>query len=248
MEVQRIHVLNVPVDICPVSALEEVILGLLQKEGPKQIVFLSLNDLLKARKNGEFRETIKKADLVLPISRSILRGATMLKLKTPILHNTFETVLCILTILETHYKSLYLFGGRKKTLGEAFKNVRTTYPSLQIVGRFVGYHAKAIENDIITAIRKTSASVVLFGDGIPDKLCWMHKRRSNFNAGIFIYYPEAIGIFSKTKKRTSNESRFGFLLKFFKNPFNIFLLFPYVQYNLLLVFDKFFVDHTQTTT
>ena len=242
MEVQRIHLLNVPVDICPVGALEEVILGLLQKKCPTQIVFLSLKDLLRARKNGEFREAIKKADLVLPISPAILRGASMLKLQMPVKYTTFETVLSILTILETHYKSLYLFGGRKKTLNEAFKNVHTTYPALQIVGRFVGYHTKGIESDIITAIRKASASVVLLGDGGPDKLCWRHRRRSNFNTGIFIYYPDAIGIFSKTKKHAPPESSSSFLIRLLKNPFNIFLSLPHIQYNLLLLFEKFSAD------
>ena len=56
MGIERITMLGVPVDICTPDKLEEEILELLVKPGTKQIVFLSIWDLLKARHKGDFAD------------------------------------------------------------------------------------------------------------------------------------------------------------------------------------------------
>ncbi len=56
MAVERIHLLKIPVDILPPEDMEHEILALLEKPGTKQIVFLSVWDLLKARKNQKLNE------------------------------------------------------------------------------------------------------------------------------------------------------------------------------------------------
>ena len=142
MEIERITLLGVPVDICRPAEFEEAIVSLMNKEGPKQIVFLSIWDLLKARGKSEFAKAVQQADLVLPTSKSIISGAKFLKLTVPTRWNPFETLINIMTLLENHYKSVYLLGGHKKTLLAAERNVHMTFKSLQIVGRYVGYYPK----------------------------------------------------------------------------------------------------------
>ena len=152
MAVKRINVLNVPVDICSASDMEGQIMEMLAKPGTKQIVFLTIWDLLKARRRNDYAECVRNADLVLPISKSILRGAKFLKKDIPLKHNPFNTLISIMSILETHLKSIYLLGGRKKTVMAATKNVMNTFKTLQVVGRYVGYYPKNVEDDIIQAI------------------------------------------------------------------------------------------------
>ena len=116
MSIQRINLIGVPVDICTPDNLENELLEILAKPGTKQIVFLSIWDLLKARHKGDFADSIKNADLILPISKSILKGAKFLKKDVPYRYNPFDAVIQILSILESHFKSLYLLGSTKKTL------------------------------------------------------------------------------------------------------------------------------------
>ncbi|MBR7065054.1 MAG: WecB/TagA/CpsF family glycosyltransferase, partial [Treponema sp.] len=142
MAIQRIHVVGVPVDICRLENIEQEILELLLKPGTKQIIFLSIWDLLKARRNAEFAECVGNADLILPISKSIIRGAKFLKKSIPVRYNPFSAVIEVLTVLDQHYKSFYLFGARKQTLQKAESNVKATFPNLHIVGRFPGYCSK----------------------------------------------------------------------------------------------------------
>ena len=93
MEVQRIKVLDIPVDLVEEQNLEEVILDLIAKPGTKQIVFLSVWDLLRARRKKDYYQCIQNADLILPISKSILKGARFLKTQVPVRYNPFTAII-----------------------------------------------------------------------------------------------------------------------------------------------------------
>ena len=247
MAIERISVIGVPVDICTPDKLEDQILELLLKPGTKQIIFLSIWDLLKARKRkGDFSECIKNADLILPISKSILKGAKFLKKNVPQRYNPFRAVIQILSIMDSHYKSLYMLGSHKKTLLTAERNVRKTFPNLKIVGRFVGYFPKTIEADVVNSIFKAQPSLVLIGDGMKEKICWAYRRRNSFSSSIFLYYKDVFGIFSERVNRISDktfEKGREFLSELTHNPFKIFLLFPYLWYILVLVWYRLFKRH-----
>ena len=78
--IERIQILGVNVDVCKPEELENAVLEILASPGTKQIVFLSIWDLLKARKKKtDFAQCINSADLILPVSKSIISGAKFLK-------------------------------------------------------------------------------------------------------------------------------------------------------------------------
>lgn len=243
MAVQRIQILGVPVDVCSKQDLEGKVLQLLEKNEPSQICFVTIWDLLRARRKNEYAEMIKNADLILPISKSIVSGAKFLNKLTPIRHNPFDIFIAILSVLETRYKSFYIFGGRKRALSTAEKNIRATFRGLQIVGRCVGYYQKVDEENIIQAISKASPSLVLVSEGIKKKDCWSFSHKDRFSTGIFLYYHDAVGILSKRIKRVNpktfenGKEIWGELLR---NPLKLFLLFPFLWYIILLAWTKIF--------
>ncbi len=243
MSVQRIEILGVPVDVCPKTDLEQKILSLLEKQGPSQIVFLSIWDLLKAKRNAEYAESLQKADLILPISKSILKGAKSLKKTIPVRYNPFEASISILTTLENRYKSLYLFGARKKALIAAERNVQKTFRGLRIVGRYVGYYKKEAEPGILQAIQKSSPSLVLQSEGIREKDLWFHQNREKFSTSIFMYYHDCIGIFGKRIRRINPKTFdrgteiWGEIIR---NPLKILLLIPFLWYKAMLLWVKIF--------
>lgn len=238
MASQRINVLGVPVDILHPEDLEMTILELSSKPGVKQIVFLSVWGLLRARHRGEFQECVKNADLVIPVSKSILKGARFLKREIPVRYNPFQAVISIMSVMESHFKSLFLLGSHGQTLHTAEQNVHATFPHLQIVGRYHGYYQKAVEPDVIQAIYKSSPGLVLYCEGIKEKDVWAYNRRSQFSSSIFIYYKDALGIFSKRIKRVSEETfskGHEIFHEILRNPLKIFLLVPFLHFILLLV-------------
>ena len=243
MFIERISLIGVPVDICQPENLENEILELLAKPGTKQIIFLSVWDLLKARHKVDFADCVKNADLIIPVSKSILKGAKFLKLPVPVRYNPFEAVIQILSILDTHYKSLYLFGSSEKTLSKAEHNIRDTFTNLRVLGRYIGYYPKNVEGDIVQAIFKAQPSLVLLSDGIKEKNCWAYRRRNSFSSSIFLYYKDAFGVFSERVNRVS-EKTFNkgheIYYEVAHNPFKIFLLLPYIWYKTVLIWYRLF--------
>ena len=243
MSINRISLLGVPIDVCRPEDLENQILEILAKPGTKQIIFLSIWDLLKARRKGDFAESVKSADLILPISKSILKGAKFLKKEVPVRYNPFEAVIQVLSILDSHYKSLYLLGSNKKTLAKTEHNIHDTFPQLKVVGRYVGFYPRNVEDDIIEAIFKSTPSLVLLSEGIKEKVCWAYRRRNRFSSSIFLYYKDAFGIFSKrinrVSEKTFNKGR-EFFVELAHNPFKIFYVFPYFGYLLSLLWWRMF--------
>ena len=243
MSIQRINLIGVPVDICRPEEMENEILEQLAKPGTKQIIFLSIWDLLKARRRGDFSECVKNADLILPVSKSILKGAKFLKKDVPVRYNQFKAIIQILSILDSHYKTLYMLGSHRNTLQKAEANVRATFPGLRIVGRYVGYYSKQVEPDIVQAVFKAQPSLVLLSDGIKEKNCWPYRRRNQFSSSIFLYYTDTFGIFSERIKRIK-EKTFDkgneIFVEILHNPFKIFLIFPYISYLFILLWTKLF--------
>lgn len=242
-DVERIRVAGIPVDVVRPEHLEKLIFQLLGQAGTKQIVFLSVWDLLKARRNVEFLRCLESASLILPISKSIINGAKFLKHTKPIRYNPFTALILFFTILETRYRSLYLLGGRKNTLVESESNLKATYPGLQIVGRFTGYFSAAVEKDVLLAIFKANPSMVLLSDGISSGIRWSYARRNSFGSSIFIYYKDALSIFSKRKKRmnpTTFDAGREIWAEIFRNPLKLFLVFPFIWYILIVIGDKLF--------
>lgn len=240
---ERISLVGVPVDICEPENLEHEVMEILAKPGTKQIIFLSIWDLLKARKRGDFADCVKSADLVLPISKSILRAAAFLKKPVPVRYNPFNAVIQILSVLDSHFKSIYLLGSSKKTLTKVEHNIKDTFPTLKIIGRYVGYFPKAAEGDIIQAIFKSQPDLVLISDGIREKNCWAYRRRNQFSSSSFLYYKDAFGIFSERVRRV-NERTFDKGLEFFTeiahNPFKIFYILRLFLFSLVVLWYKLF--------
>lgn len=244
MAIQRIKLLGVPVDICRPENLESEIMELMARPGTKQIVFLTIWKLLKARsKKSTFAQCIRDADLIIPVSKSILMAARFLKCPVPHRYNPFNAVIQILSILERHVRSLYLLGGRKRTVIQTERNINSTFRALQVVGRYVGYYPKSVEENIVQAIYKASPTMVLLSEGVRDKDCWAYKRKNRFSSSIFLYYHDIFGIFSERKRRVSEEAfdrGFEIWSEIFHNPFKLFLIFPYIRFLVILLFHKFF--------
>ena len=243
MAVERIDFMKVPLDIIAPEDLEPVVLELLARDECQHIMFVSILDVLKARHRGEFRNMVLKASLVIPTSKSLIRGARFLKKKVPVRWQPFNFIIGTLGSLEKYYKSLYLLGAQHRSLLQAERNVRSTFPKLSVVGRFAGYYHKSMERNIQTAIGKANPSLVIVGDGVPGGQRWIHRNRAKLHNGIFIWNHDVIDIFSERKRRVP-EKTFERGLEYFpqilKNPLRIFRIFQYLWYNILLLYYRLF--------
>jgi len=254
-QTDRILLLTVPLDIVPPEELPDVVNRILladKKSGAQAgknshtIILLSLWDLLRARRNNEYRDYVFKADLVIPISKSIISGAKFLTGKKPVRYMPFNFFVSLLTILERREYPLYLLGGKIRVLKKAEKNIHSTFPRLNIIGRCPAGIKKQDEPVVIEAIRKTSPSLLLAGKGIRGGELWLSRHSGSLNAGFRLWCSDLFDVFAERKRRPPDSvfnSGLESIFYCFRNPFKFFRIFLYLYYKLLLIMYKLFRKH-----
>jgi len=235
---ERIRILGVPVDVLPEEEIEDAVRDLLDDGGKHHIVFLNLQDLLKARGNGEFGKTVAQASLVIPTSKNIVSGARFLGKSTPVRYMPFSFVIRLLGTLEKYNQSLYLVGQKAKPLQTIDGNLRDSFPGLRIVGRYIGYFDEMKEQDVVTAVKKASPSLVLGGPGLRGRQHWFRYHRDKLSNSLFLWCGECFDIFAGLRKRISDkswESGSYWLADVGKKPWKLLRVFSYLYYRLLLI-------------
>jgi len=241
---QRVSLLKVPVDIVAPENLSAVVYDLLKNKKEHNIVLLSLWDLLRARRSGEYRSYVTRAALVIPISKSIIGGIKFITGKKAYRYMPFDFIISMLTILENREFTCYLLGGRRKVLLKTEQNIRQTFPRLRIVGRFPGYFKRYEEPTIIKAIKKSSPALLLAGMGIRGKERWIARNNIALGEGMRLWCSDIFDVFAERKKHPSRaafNSGMEWLGYCFNNPFKFFRVFPYIGYKFALLYSKFFI-------
>jgi N-acetylglucosaminyldiphosphoundecaprenol N-acetyl-beta-D-mannosaminyltransferase len=235
--------LKVPVDIVPQDRLTDVVYELLAAGKGRNIVLLSLWDLLRARRNGEYRSFVLNAALVIPISKSLVGGIRFLTGRTAVRYMPFEFVVNLLTILESREFSAYLLGAKGRVLQKTEKNIRQTFPRLRIVGRYPGAFKRQEEATILEAIRKASPSLLLVNRGVGGGEQWIAKNDTWLGQGLRLWCSDLFEVFAERKRRPSRKT-FDRGLEWmgycFQNPLKFFRFFPYCYYKLLLLAYRIF--------
>ena len=240
---ERLELLRVPLDVLPQNQLANAAYELVDSKEGKNIVLLSIWDLLRARRNKEYRTFIMGASLVVPISKNIIGGSRFLLGKEPVRYMPFDFVVGTLTALEMRGLSIYLLGGNANILKKAEKNIRQTFPRLQIVGRYAGSFKKQGEALILEAIRKASPTFLLVGKGVPGGEYWIARNEKRLPSGIRLWCSDLYEVFAEQKKHPSRyvfDRGLEWVGYCFENPLRFFRIFPYSYYNMLLIIYKLF--------
>jgi N-acetylglucosaminyldiphosphoundecaprenol N-acetyl-beta-D-mannosaminyltransferase len=238
IRVKRIKVLDVPVDVVDPDVAGKVIEELLENGQHNQIVFLSLRGLLRARGDAELLRCLREAALVLPVSLPIVQGARFLRAGSPSLFNTFEHTIRILSVIEKVKGSVYLLGARKQVLEVAEENLKGSFHGIRVVGRFYGFFPRGAEGNIVTAIKKSSPSMVLVGSGVPGKDRWILRHRKELNPGISLWAGNCFEVFAGQEKQTSRKlhaAGLGVLSGIGRRPWRLAMIFPYLYYLVMLL-------------
>jgi N-acetylglucosaminyldiphosphoundecaprenol N-acetyl-beta-D-mannosaminyltransferase len=241
--VERITLLKVPLDIVVPEQLEGTVYELLKNKKGQDVILLSLWDLLRARSNYEYRPFALRSTLIIPIAKSLVRGARFLKKKKVYRYMPFDFVINLLSILEKRELSVYLLGGKMRSLKRAEKNLRQTFPRLRIVGRFVGNFKHHEEPTILQAIRKAAPSLLLVGKGVKGGERWIARNGAQLNNGLRLWCSDLFDIFAERKRRPSRkifEKGFEWIGFCFQKPWRCLRIFPYFYYKFLLFIYKLF--------
>lgn len=240
---KRIKLLKVPLDIVSPDELEEAVYGLLKTGVGQDVILLSVWDLLRAKSHYEYRPFVQRAGMIIPISKSLVKGVKFLKKEKIYRYMPFDFVIKLLTILEKRELSVYLLGGRMRSLKRTEKNIRQTFPRLRIVGRYVGNFKHQEEPTILKAIKKASPSLLLVGKGVKGGENWIARNGSQLGPGLRLWCSDLFDIFAERKRRPSRGvfdrglEWIGFCLQ---KPWYLFRILPFFYFKFLLLMYKLF--------
>jgi N-acetylglucosaminyldiphosphoundecaprenol N-acetyl-beta-D-mannosaminyltransferase len=200
----RISVLRVPLDIINEDQIEQKAYQLLENGKKNQICLITFKDIMRAQFSKELLNCFSQSSLNIPITISARFAASWLKIEKPYVHNPFTFVIRLLGALEKYQKSVYILGSRKRNIQMSEKNLRTSFPGLQIVGRYAGSFSNQEENNVLTAIKKSSPSFLLTGKGLKGNNLWVFRNRHSFNPGLAMWGRSCFEVFSGKKSKPRN--------------------------------------------
>jgi len=237
----RISFLDVPVDLIEKEYLFEKLDEMVREGNKHQIVLLNISKLLKAKVNKEYHRFLREASLILPVSKGIIAGIRFQKKGEATRYNPYEIIIKLLSNVESYFKGVYLLGSRIQDLIEAEKNIKGSFPTLKVIGRFSGYFKRKMENDIKTSIRKSAPAVILAGNGVKGKELWLYRNTIDFNPGISLWVDNYLDIFAgKDKNITKRMFNLGLesCTELFVKPWKFLLIFPYIYFKILVLIYK----------
>lgn len=219
-EVAKTQILDVPVDTLTLEEALGRVRELLEGDEHHQIITLSMENLARAKSDSEFSRAVRQAPLVLPISRTLEKAAAALG--RPPIHASvpFDLIIRLLGVADEAGAAVYLLGGRKEHLERTEKNLRVSFPRLRLVGRYAGFYPSRVEQDIITAIRKSGPRLILVGSGVPGGELWALRHRKQLTPGVSLWVGDCFEVFAGAKHQVSRgvylsgmESFSGWILR-----------------------------------
>ncbi|MDA8410626.1 MAG: WecB/TagA/CpsF family glycosyltransferase [Treponema sp.] len=237
---RRIAILGVPIDIIPAERLDDLVASF--EDGINhQIILLSVWDLMRARNRVEFKTMVAGADLVVPISASIVKAARFLRHPEPPRYQPFDFIIRLLGILERSGKSAYLLGGSPRIVLKAEGNLRTTFPGLRLVGRHAGAYPRQREPAIVEAIRKASPTLLLVGKGTPGGERWIPRNLPSFPSGIYLWCSDIFWVFAHERSKPSPSivaHGLDWIPAFLRRPWTIWRLPIFALFKILILFER----------
>lgn len=241
LEYKRINLLGIPLDLLPEDRASDILESMIEDGNSHQIIFLSFQDFFRARRNGEFRDAVLSASMVLPLSRRLIRAAGFTRQARPVMYKPFELIIRIFGLCERKRKSAYLLGSTKKRMQISQKNLRDSFPGLNFVGRYSGFYDKQLEENIVLAIKKSSPTFLLAGRGLKGRDLWLYRHRKNIEPSIMLWNRHCYEIFAG-KRRKPSYSGFSLfikaILKSIVMPWRILNLFRFPFYIILLMIER----------
>ncbi len=239
--ISRIRILGVPIDVIPEENLQSVIESLYDVNDHRQIILLGFHDFMRIRHSLTKMAMLEEAALVIPVSSLITNAARFLKKEVPPLYRPYPFIIRLLGILELRNKTIYLLGLDMKGVRKSEARLRTTFPNMRIVGRYSARFKRNREEDVLTAIKKASPTLLLTGKGLRGRQNWISQNRHRFSPGLSIWEKHCFSVFAGQRHKPS-YSRKALLLSGVFNvlirPWRLLRIFRYLYFHLLLVWTR----------
>ncbi len=153
----------------------------------------------RAETDGQFRDALNAADLVLPDGIGVVYAAKILgrPLQGRVPGCDFAAALC--DWMASNQKKLFLLGAKPGVAEQAGQNLAAAHPGLTVCGVHDGYFQE--DASVVQEIRAAGADVVFVCLGAPKQEYWMIEHGPETGAAFLIGLGGSLDVFAGTVKR-----------------------------------------------
>jgi len=185
---KTINILGTPFAVLTQNEAIDVLEGFLVEPRNHIIVTPNPEGVMQARRNPDFAEALRMADLSLADGIGIILGARILRRKLPGRVRGVDTVFALFERLERLGRpfTAYFLGGKPgegdaPSVAEmAALRMEARFSHLKVVGIHDGYFSESEEKEIVASINELSPDILLVCMGMPRQELWAaHNRNVN---------------------------------------------------------------------
>jgi N-acetylglucosaminyldiphosphoundecaprenol N-acetyl-beta-D-mannosaminyltransferase len=220
--IERIQVLNVPVDVLTMEKAVECACQLAKDHSAtSSIVAVNPEKSFAMRQSEEIREFIENADLVIPDGIGIVFGAKILLGRKMERVPGADLMQEICRVSGKRNVNIFIYGAKEEVNAGAVEKLRKRHPDIQIVGRRNGYVKDNEMEELIHEINTSKADIVFLALGSPRQERWMNIYGSQLNVGACMGIGGTLDTITGTVKRATKwiqKIHLEWLDRFIKQP------------------------------
>ena len=205
--------------------------------------------VMQAKRNNQFANAIKDADLTLADGTGIYLASIIYGNRLPGRVRGIDTAFGLFDKLAKINKPVtaYFLGGRPKTVEKpsvaeiAAKNMENKYPNLKVIGCHDGYYTESDEMCIVDNINKLCPDILLVCLGMPKAEIFAHKQR-HINAKITMCLGGTIDVMAGEVKLAPGFLRkigFEWLYRLVKQPNRFFRMIDLPKFVAAVLWERF---------
>lgn len=157
--------------------------------------------ILTALEDGEYREVLEKADIVVPDGIGVVIASRLLGQPIRSRLPGIELMNAMLNRASFYGRKVFLLGAEKGVAEKAAQNMKEAFPGLKIVGVYHGYFDELEERRVIQSIRETRPDYLFVAMGVPKQEKWMFRNKDVLGVPIMMGVGGSFDVWAGNVKR-----------------------------------------------
>lgn len=209
----------------------------LDKKEKCYIVTANPEIVMKTKEDYTYKQTVQKADYVVPDGIGILIAAKYLK--NPLSERISGYDLMIDLLEYAHIKGLhvYFLGAEESVNKKAVEKAKQKYSNLKIAGSHHGFF-DIDDQEVVEEVRKSNADIVFVALGFPKQEEWIVRHIDYFSKGIFIGVGGSFDVLAEKVKRAPDiwiKLNLEWLYRLIQQPFRIKRVLKVFQFMIKII-------------
>lgn len=183
---ERVHLLDVAVDIASTKVSSDATIEYLEEESSKVIYFLNSETLLLLQENADWKEIVGESDLILPGNSNVNTSVNEVlghKRDPFFFESYFDTILDY--AIEMGYEFL-LVTEKEEQFISVQENIHEKRPFLTLSGMFLTEQDESLDR-IVNEINSVAPDILVLALEEKKQLQLLQQYRNQMNAGLMLF-------------------------------------------------------------